>query len=228
MKKLSIFLCIAAVFFCMPEAGNAILTNGGFEAGDFTGWTVTIPEEASALTEKGSVEVVTGHEDYYPVEGEYLGLLMAGIPDEYTTLSQQIYLTAGDVLSGWAAFEAGGEVTSVGVYDFYNDNAHVWITDKNGNVAVAWSADIVSVGNNADGPWERWKWTAGEEGTYSLEFGVANADHCLFDSYALFDANVHTTTSPISPVPEPTTLLLLGSGLIALAGLGRKKLCKRA
>jgi hypothetical protein len=35
------------------------------------------------------------------------------------------------------------------------------------------------------------------------------------------------STNDLSPVPEPATLILLGAGLVGLAGVGRKKLFKK-
>jgi hypothetical protein len=43
----------------------------------------------------------------------------------------------------------------------------------------------------------------------------------------MFDLKVEGFTTPTNAVPEPATMLLLGSGLIGLAGYGRKKFLKK-
>ena len=160
------------------------LTNGGFEMGDFTGWSLTIPEGATA-------QVVTSHIYYerrfYPVEGNYFALLKTDGPDSLTKLSQEFEIDAGMKLQGWAAFDGRSS-------ESYNDYAQVRILDSEGNVvATPWYCDISTVGGYKYKNWTKWEWTANTSGTYILELSVANARDSHGDSYALFDANVITT-----------------------------------
>jgi len=46
---------------------------------------------------------------------------------------------------------------------------------------------------------------------------------CNFNDFAITEVGVGGTTGA-APVPEPATMLLFGTGLIGLAGIGRKKL----
>lgn len=49
----------------------------------------------------------------------------------------------------------------------------------------------------------------------------------VYASLGSADGNYYQEFHIAAPVPEPTTMLLLGSGLIGLAGLGRKKFFKK-
>jgi hypothetical protein len=48
-----------------------------------------------------------------------------------------------------------------------------------------------------------------------------------FTSTPVTASDVPPAGSEASPVPEPATLILLGSGLVGLAGVGRKKFFKK-
>ena len=62
--------------------------------------------------------------------------------------------------------------------------------------------------------------------TYSLTLAIADAGDHVLDSGVFLQAGSFSE-EPVPPIPEPATMLLFGSGLVGLAGLGRKKFFKK-
>jgi len=61
--------------------------------------------------------------------------------------------------------------------------------------------------------------------TYQLEFNVFNFTDTAFQSGVAFDFSTGSGGTPIVPnvIPEPSTYLLLGTGLLALAAVRRRR-----
>ena len=187
-------------------SASALPINMSFELGT-TGWTVT--------PNGGVVQVVGSHNGdqgvtYLPQHGSSFALVLTGnAGTEGATLRQDFTVNDGDIVAGAAAFDARD-------YLPFDDFAWVRIYDSEGaQFLEPWTSSVSLVGDYGDGPWTRWEWTvgAGEGGSYTLEYGIINVGDSAFDSYATFDA-----------VPEPGTLLLLGSGLTGLAMRRRRKI----
>ena len=176
---------------------SAQVTNGDFETGNFNGWTKYVPYG-------GSADVVNLHAAYNPVNGNYFAKLKTDGPGSYTTLTQDVYMSAGTTIEGWAAFDAG---------DYFNDNADVRIFDSSTNlVATPWYSDVSIVGKYGNGPWTYWEWTAPAGDTYTLELRVSNAKDSTYDSYALFDYIILTDTE----IPEFSTIALPVASILGL------------
>jgi hypothetical protein len=202
-------LAVAAIVtFAAANPAQAAFVNGGFETGDFTGWTTSSGTLANVVTTAPGFSVP----DWNPTEGTYFAYLQAGGgTGVYTLLSQTFAALAGDVLSFDIFFDAADYIP-------FNDNGYANLIDADTSTVVAtlYYQDVASVGDfGADG-WTSVSHVIAADGNYKLEFGVTNiGDNNL--SSALGVDNV-ALNAEMNVIPAPAGAVLFGLGLLSMGG----------
>jgi hypothetical protein len=217
MKKYITFTCIVAcLFFCAAQskassvcdgvAGN-LVANCGFETGDFTSWTLSgndVPGEAGNLYGVEGQDLVDG---ISPNSGSYQAFF-ATLDSNATKLSQDITTTAGDqyTITFWVAQDTASSS------EYGNE-----LLASFGGTSLVDDSDVVVEGYTEYtynvGP------VSGSSNTLELTFGNGLGEFLLDDVSVVDNGPVVT--------PEPDSLLLFGTGLLALVGVARRRFSSR-
>jgi hypothetical protein len=189
--KSALLGCAMAAGLAAGQASAAGLVNGGFETGDFTGWSASF-----------NTAVTTNHDGYLPTGGDFLGLLSGGNGQGvYATVSQSFTVTGTQTLSGDAAFLG---------HDYlpYDDDGFVSVFDNSSGTTL-FSASIGTVGDFGSTPWTHFSTTLGT-GSYTVQAGVRNNLDNNFSSHLVIDS--FSLTGGAAPEPAAWAMMLVGFG----------------
>lgn len=184
---------LASSSVCDATAGN-LVTNCGFETGDFTGWTVVDPSSNTYVN------------SYAPNSGNYSAQL--GAFGGAGTVSQTITDTAGQAYN--FTFYLENEIATDGDGNPYpGTNAFgVSVIDTNGDTDVLLAP--TSIDQTAD--YELYSYSFIGTGSDTIQFSDDNEP----SYYSLDDVTVNEQT------PEPSSLALMGTGALVFAGITRR------
>jgi len=243
-KLLGVGTALLVVMTVVPKA-EAVILNAGFESGDFTSWSTI--GDASVVTsgfgsgptegidqallttasEDGDGSNFSGTDAVSADDLEtFLGLapgslagLGNGTPTEGSALKQTFSANAGDVLSFDWNFLTNENTPGVNDFAFATINPLSTLADTNFSPFVS---SLTSDFAQETG-FRTFTFTIPTTGTYTGGAGVVDVDDTEVTSGLLVDNFALTpSTQPTPVIPEPSSILLFGAGLLGLARFGRR------
>ncbi|MGB2866200.1 MAG: hypothetical protein WBC05_22900 [Sedimentisphaerales bacterium] len=220
MKKL-IMICALAVLIIAAGNAQAGLTNGSFESGDLTGWTVIVPSGASVSvvashtdTNIGGVPpVVPGVTAWGPTDGSAFALVKTDGPGSLTQLYQSFYATAGADLS----FDYFWDSQDYMPFDDMATGTLLAGAGTGGALVTTLFMESIATdpGNYYGTPWTSVSYTIANSGVYTLLITNTNGLDSILDS--------HVGIDNVNVIPAPGAILLGSIGLGVVSWLRRRR-----
>jgi hypothetical protein len=214
MKRFAPLVLVALIAFCAANAGATnLLTNGSFQSGDFTGWTYGTTADGTFGT---GYPAVTG----WPLGGSNAAKMEVGEVSfngqfEGGWFKQNFNTTGGSTTLSfnWAAMGDG-----------IHNNADGGLFELILDGSVLASIDLGSIGPN-----DLFNGTLTK--TLNVSAGAHTFEIDVLRPYTSLDGNTpyqFITAADVEGqgggVPEPGTLVLLGSGVLGMGSMLRRKL----